>query len=499
MGICKRLDFCFTGRARRWVTVVIAIIDTLWFTGIHYGFNSLTSAYSSLGVFASYCNGDNCDGQTKMFSYVFMVANLVQLVLVPLCGLLLDKGGLRVAKLVNICLTFAGALMFGFADGSTSYILFPAMILVSVSGNIGLMCNQQASSLFPRYRGLIVSLISGAFDSSTVVDFIASRTFPRISLKVTFVILACCALVCGLFVALFLLTQYSSGMAKLAADQDVLEGDGLDEDATENTSVEQVKKEVMDEVRSGLGLESVDQKVQEIIVSRYPTLKSCFRSYPFLLGTLWYTFGQVRFSYFLAQLSKLLNDSFPGNSSLVNKLLEDSTIFTICGIVMGVIGGAILDACRNAERRRLASLISSSGKQTSDDQIYWIYLRALAPPVTLMACCSLILSCILFVRGQQAVFYVAFFFLLVFRSLLTSTLMTLAISSFPTQSFGIVVGVMCVIAGAVSTVQYGLLELSITTSHIICVVISALTFIPPIILFVKSGQSNKRGYSKDEI
>ncbi|CAL8081438.1 unnamed protein product [Calicophoron daubneyi] len=475
------------------------MIDTLWFTGFHYGFNALTSAYSSLGVFASYCNGGNCDGQTKMFSYVFMVANLVQLVLVPLCGLLLDKGGLRVAKLVSIFLTFAGALMLGFTDGPTSYMLFAGMILVAVSSNIGLITNQQASSMFPRYRGLIVSLLSGAYDSSTVVTFIASKTFPQISFRVSFAILACCALVCGLFEALFLLTQYSSGMAKLAADQDLLEGDGLKEDVTENMSVEKVGQEVMEEVRSGLGVESVDQKVQEIIASRYPTLKSCFRSYPFLLGTLWFIFGQVRFSYFLAQLSKLLNDSFPGNPSLVNKLLDDLTIFTICGIVMGVIGGAILDACRNAERRRLASLISSSGKQTSDDQIYWVYLRALAPPVTLMACCSLILSCILFVRGQQAVYYVAFFFFLVFRSFLFSTTATLVICSFPIQNFGVVNGVINVIGGAFSTVQYGLLELNITTSHIICVVVSALTFIPPIVLFVKAGQSNKRGYSKNEI
>ncbi|CAL8109282.1 unnamed protein product [Calicophoron daubneyi] len=433
-----------------------------------------------------------------MFSYVFMVANLVQLCLVPLGGLLLDKGGLRVAKLVSICLMFAGTMMFGFTSGSTSNMLFAAMVLVAVSSNIGLVCNQQASSLFPKYRGLIVALISGSYDSCTVVTFIASRTFPRISFKVTFVVLACCAIVCGLFEALFLLTQYSSGMAKLAADQDVLEGDGLEEDVTEKTSVEKVEKEVMDEDRSGMGGESVDQKVQEVIVSRYPTLKSCFRSYPFLLGTLWFTFGQVRFSYFLAQISGLLEDSFPGDSSLVDKLLEDLTIFTICGIAMGVIVGAILDACRNAERRRLASLINNPGKQTSDDQIYSIYLRALAPPVTLMACCSLILSCILFVRGKQAVFYVAFFFFLVFRSLLFSTTATLVISSFPIQSFGLVYGVINLIGGAISTVQYGLLELNITTSHIICVVVSALTFIPPIILFVKAGQRKKKCYSQGE-
>ncbi|KAF7260841.1 hypothetical protein EG68_01923 [Paragonimus skrjabini miyazakii] len=162
------------------------------------------------------CNVTNqgCELQERMFHYAFIVWVVTQMCLVTVTGILMDRVGLRVLKITASFMYFMGTLMFAFVNAETGGMLFVAGVLVALSTTSTLICNHQISSMFPKYRGLAISLMSGAFDSSTIVTFIISRTAEEISLRSSFLFVACCGLVFGILMALFGLTQWASDMSK---------------------------------------------------------------------------------------------------------------------------------------------------------------------------------------------------------------------------------------------------------------------------------------------
>lgn len=134
-------------------------------------------------------------------------------------GIIMDRFGLRLLKLLAVFIYFVGTLMFAFTRGESSNLLFIAGILVALGSTSSLICNHQISSMFPKYRGFAISLMSGAFDSSTVVTFLITKTLPDISLQTSFIIVACCALLYGTMMGLFGLTQWSPDMSNCGIQQ----------------------------------------------------------------------------------------------------------------------------------------------------------------------------------------------------------------------------------------------------------------------------------------
>ncbi|KAA3675494.1 uncharacterized protein DEA37_0006951 [Paragonimus westermani] len=140
-------------------------------------------------------------------------------------GIIMDRFGLRLLKLLAVGIYFVGTLMFAFTKRESSNLLFVAGIFVALGCTSSLICNHQISSMFPEFRGFTISLMSGAFDSSTVITFLITKTFPSISLQTSFVVVACCALFYGTMMGLFGLTQWSEDMShrrmKISTDHTV--------------------------------------------------------------------------------------------------------------------------------------------------------------------------------------------------------------------------------------------------------------------------------------
>ncbi|CAL8109279.1 unnamed protein product [Calicophoron daubneyi] len=413
-----------------------------------------------------------------MFEYVFILATFGQLLFVPLGGLMMDKLGLRVSKLVATALMCTGTMLFAFSKESTSEYLFGGSLIVAVSSNINLICNHQGSSMFPKFRGLVVALISGAYDSCTTVTTVASKLYPRISLQTYFTVLAWSALACGTFVALFILTERSVDMEKLAATN---YSGSKEEDAEGNSGG--INKRCQDEVEIS-GAINVDNTIRKIIFERYPTLKSCICSCPFLLVTLYFSLSQVRFSYFLATLQAQLNYAF-SDPTIVNEMLVTAIAFTGCGILMGPVSGLLMDFCRLKTQQRIRRILEEPQVKTNLEKIYWIHVSALAIPVTILATSSLTISCLVFVTGSKVVYYVAFLVFLLFRSLLFSTVANMLLISFPIENYGLTYGILCLTGGVFSALQFALKQAPILVSNGICLLISILSFIPPTILFIK--------------
>uniref|UniRef100_A0A183B0C7 MFS domain-containing protein n=1 Tax=Echinostoma caproni TaxID=27848 RepID=A0A183B0C7_9TREM len=256
------LDNCIRWRHRKWVFLVLAVIEMICFGGFHYGYNALKEDYKNMSVFAEHCTENDCTKQDLMFDYAFNAWVNTQAVLISGAGLIMDKVGLRFLKLLAVAIYFIGTLMFAFTNGATSALLFPAGMFMGLGSVSSLICNHQISAMFPSVQGLVIALFSGAFDSSTVVTFVISKIAPEISLKTSFIAVAVGALVLGTFMGLFVMTQWVSDMGRKSSS------------SHEEKNVEDVIGDFPMKDVTGTAALDVDAKLQEIINKRFPSIKS---------------------------------------------------------------------------------------------------------------------------------------------------------------------------------------------------------------------------------
>ncbi|CAH8529606.1 unnamed protein product [Heterobilharzia americana] len=187
------------------------------FGGYHYGFNSLIHIYKSRGLFSYNCTqSDHCMFHDYWYGISFHIWLVSEMCLLIFTGLFMDHIGLRALKFVSTLIYAIGTILFAITTGSTPILFILAGILVDLGCISNLMCNQQISLMFPYLRGLCIALLSGAFDSSTVISYIISIIHPYISLYWSLICLAIGSLSMGLFLALFIMTTKSVDMLKYA-------------------------------------------------------------------------------------------------------------------------------------------------------------------------------------------------------------------------------------------------------------------------------------------
>ncbi|KAI8960833.1 putative MFS transporter [Daldinia sp. FL1419] len=170
--------------AKRAAQVAFAIVACWFAAGIVYGFASLKPILIEEGVYDDLCpnderNGDNtgdgsekvpCAAQDMRLNLFFIAASITTNASSLVAGWVLDRYGRRLCYIVSGLFMIAGCVLMGLAfqipefDG---YLL--ANILLSLGGTFVFVPSFQLANAFPRYSGLIVALVTGAFDGSAAI------------------------------------------------------------------------------------------------------------------------------------------------------------------------------------------------------------------------------------------------------------------------------------------------------------------------------------------
>jgi MFS family permease len=161
------------------VQVATGIVACWLSAGIVFGFAALKPVLIAEGVYSDLCHTSGeridrydmpCDKQDMALNLFFIVASVTANVSSLLAGSALDTYGRRACWIVGcICLT-VGSLLMGtsFAirqfDG---YIV--ANVLLSLGGTFIFVPSFRLANAFPKYSGMIVALVTGAFDASAAV------------------------------------------------------------------------------------------------------------------------------------------------------------------------------------------------------------------------------------------------------------------------------------------------------------------------------------------
>ncbi|VDP53941.1 unnamed protein product [Schistosoma margrebowiei] len=404
-----------------------------------------------------------------MFGVVFMVWMVSQMCLIVFAGILMDKVGLRILKLLAVVVYFAGTIMFAFTTGETVPLFYAAGILVALSSICSLICNHQVSSMFPQFRGLCISLLSGAYDSSSVVAYVLSLTYLVFPFKWSFIILACGSVVVGSFVALFILTQKSEDMGKFSSINTE------EEKLCEKTSIE------------SSGEMDIYGEISSILDKRYPSLLSCVISLPYLLINLWFTLGLFRFSFYLSHLAKHINDAYSDDKPTADHLLSISSAFFMSSFLLSPVTGLMIDFCLKRARTGIKNMLTNERDLANPDKMYYTLTLGLVPGQGLLALSAVALSAMMFIPSPIAS-YASFVFLVVLRSLLFSCFISFLLSAFPIRYFGTLNGITSAVSGLISLSTNAFLRTSRSTDNYATMAISIGIFIVPIIFLIKSRQ-----------
>ncbi|KAK7932244.1 hypothetical protein PG985_002956 [Apiospora marii] len=161
--------------------VGFAILVCALASGIVCGFAALKPVLIAEGVYSELCppdwdqHGSNepCAAQDMRLNLFFIVASVTLNVSTIFAGFTLDKRGRRACYLIAAAVLAVAALLMAaaFANMIPSWLdgYLVGNLLLGLGGTYTFVPSFQLANAFPRYTGVVMALVTGAFDASAAV------------------------------------------------------------------------------------------------------------------------------------------------------------------------------------------------------------------------------------------------------------------------------------------------------------------------------------------
>ncbi|CAG8253474.1 unnamed protein product [Penicillium salamii] len=161
---------------RRIAQVCTAVTYCFLSAGVVFGFAALKPVLVREKVYRNLCSQaeldrdvEVCNGQEIRLNLMFTIAAVVTNVSALPVGTILDAYGPRVCSIIgSVCLTI-GAVLFGTAEKLSFDGYIPGYLFLALGGPFIFIPSFHLSNTFPRRSGLILSMLTGAFDASSAL------------------------------------------------------------------------------------------------------------------------------------------------------------------------------------------------------------------------------------------------------------------------------------------------------------------------------------------
>ncbi|KAL1855038.1 hypothetical protein Plec18167_004512 [Paecilomyces lecythidis] len=240
-------------KGKRIAQVCVAVVYCLLAAGIVFGFAAIKPVLIREGVYRDYCTkeelqrgGQVCYGQEIRLNLMFTVAAVATNVCALPVGTILDVYGPRVCGIIGSISLALGASLFAFSRSLPFDGYMPGYLFLALGGPFVFISSFQLSNTFPTRSGLILSMLTGAFDASSalflVFRILNETTAGGFSVKTFFTIY----LIVPLFILIVEILLMPSTSYKTAGEL-----------------VQQAQGEIVDEVNDELDDGIVDQSERE--------------------------------------------------------------------------------------------------------------------------------------------------------------------------------------------------------------------------------------------
>ncbi|KAJ5698103.1 hypothetical protein N7462_000108 [Penicillium macrosclerotiorum] len=162
--------------ARRIAQVCLAVIYCFLSAGIVFGFAALKPVLIREKVYRNLCSPQEleknvgvCYGQQIRLNLMFTIAAVVTNVSALPVGAILDTYGPRVSSIIGCVCLAIGTIVFACASQLPFDGYIPGYLLLSLGGPFVFIPSFQLSNTFPTRSGLILSMLTGAFDASSAL------------------------------------------------------------------------------------------------------------------------------------------------------------------------------------------------------------------------------------------------------------------------------------------------------------------------------------------
>ncbi|KAK9465836.1 major facilitator superfamily domain-containing protein [Lipomyces arxii] len=160
----------------RLLQVFCATVWCLLAAGPIFGFAALKTVWLQEGVYTDLCTPEEnelgiiCGRREIRINFVFTCASVVTNIAGVAVGGLLDRYGPKVCQYLGGILIAIGSVMLAFANRPTFFDFYVwGYIILAFGGPFVYISAFHLSNAFPAYSGMILALLTGAFDSSTAV------------------------------------------------------------------------------------------------------------------------------------------------------------------------------------------------------------------------------------------------------------------------------------------------------------------------------------------
>jgi MFS family permease len=180
--------------AKRLLQVGVAVVYCLFAAGIVFGYAAIKPVLVQEDVYRDRCTPEEllegvrvCYQQELRLNFMFTVAAVATNVCALLVGTILDQYGPRVAGVIGSVLFGLGCVGMGFSKEIHVIDPYPvSYLLMAVGGPFIFIPSFHLANAFPRRSGLILSMLTGAFDSSSAIFLLYHMLYEKmggISLK----------------------------------------------------------------------------------------------------------------------------------------------------------------------------------------------------------------------------------------------------------------------------------------------------------------------------
>ncbi|KAJ1547688.1 hypothetical protein HK096_001179, partial [Nowakowskiella sp. JEL0078] len=194
--------------AKRVLFVSIGVFGTFMCSGIVFGFQGIRPSLIESGVYSEVCSIGEvlpCDAQILKLNLLFAIGSSVTNISFLPIGIFLDSNGPRITSLLSCFITIIGKLIF--AMGTPSFDGFIVGYALIAFGGAGIYLSSMNLALaFPSNSGLIMALITGSFDASSLIYVIVDYLrflfpSPRPHIRLFFIAYTLIPLIYGIMVA----------------------------------------------------------------------------------------------------------------------------------------------------------------------------------------------------------------------------------------------------------------------------------------------------------
>ncbi|KAK2016356.1 major facilitator superfamily transporter [Colletotrichum eremochloae] len=173
--------------AKRWLQVATGIVGCCLAAGLVFGFAALKPVLIKEGVYRQLCGPDDpgstedgedvpCTKQDLRLNLFFIGASVTTNVSSLIAGFVLDRYGRRGCWVVSSTCLSVGCLLMATSDQITGFDgYFLGNTFLALGGTFLFVSSFQLAHAFPKHSGIIIALVTGAFDASAAV-FLLYRT-----------------------------------------------------------------------------------------------------------------------------------------------------------------------------------------------------------------------------------------------------------------------------------------------------------------------------------